>query len=103
MSWSPFSAAVMADPANGHHELLGTCPVHRCGEFDPPFYTLSLYADVEEALRDIETFSYDLDAPYAPEAWRGRVRASGGVGGVLSEPEVAAFDRELESLLVVST
>jgi len=53
----------------------------------------------EAGFREIETFSYDLDAPYTPEAWRGRVRASGGVGGMLSEPEVAAFDRELESLL----
>lgn len=57
MSWSPFSAAVMADPANGHQELLNRCPVHRCDEFQPPFYTISLYADVENALRDIETFS----------------------------------------------
>jgi SAM-dependent methyltransferase len=53
----------------------------------------------EAGFRNIETFSYDLDAPYTPEGWRGRVRASGGVGGVLSEPEVAAFDRELASLL----
>jgi SAM-dependent methyltransferase len=53
----------------------------------------------EAGFRDIQTFSYDLDAPYTPEAWRGRVRASGGVGGTLSEPQVAAFDRELESLL----
>ena len=54
----------------------------------------------EAGFREVETFSYDLDAPYTPEAWRGRVRASGGVGGALSEREVAAFDRELESLLV---
>ena len=53
----------------------------------------------EAGFRNLETFSYDLDAPYTPEGWRGRVRASGGVGGVLSEPEVAAFDRELASLL----
>jgi SAM-dependent methyltransferase len=53
----------------------------------------------EAGFRNIETFSYDLDAPYTPEGWRGRVRASGGVGGVLSESEVAAFDRELASLL----
>jgi len=53
----------------------------------------------EAGFREIETFSYDVDAPYTPEAWRGRVRASGGVGGVLSEPEVAAFDRELAALL----
>ncbi len=47
----------MADPANGHRELLDRCPVHRCEDFDPPFYTLSRYDDVERALRDIETFS----------------------------------------------
>lgn len=57
MSWSPFTEEVMADPANGHHELLERCPVHRCAEFEPPFYTLSRYEDVEGALRDIETFS----------------------------------------------
>jgi hypothetical protein len=53
----------------------------------------------EAGFRDIATFSYDLDVSYTPEAWRGRVRASGGVGGMLSEPEVTAFDRELEALL----
>jgi hypothetical protein len=53
----------------------------------------------EAGFRDIETFSYDLDVPYTPEAWRGRVRASGGVGGTLSEERVAAFDLELEALL----
>ena len=57
MSWSPFTPAVMNDPAAGHQELLKQCPVHHCTEFDPPFFTLSRYADVEEALRDIETFS----------------------------------------------
>ena len=57
MSWSPFAKNVMADPANGHRELLERCPVHRCEEFDPPFYTLSRHEDVENALRDIETFS----------------------------------------------
>lgn len=57
MTWSPFSAAIMEDPANGHRELLDRCPVHRCDEFEPPFYTLSRYQDVEDALRDIETFS----------------------------------------------
>ncbi len=57
MTWSPFTPAVMADPAAGHEELLKRCPVHRCDEFDPPFYTLSRYADVAEALRDIDTFS----------------------------------------------
>lgn len=57
MSWSPFNPDVMADPAVGHQHLISACPVHRCDVFDPPFYTLSRYADVAMALRDIETFS----------------------------------------------
>ena len=57
MSWSPFSETVMSDPANGHRELLDRCPVHRCEDFAPPFYTLSRYADVSRALRDIDTYS----------------------------------------------
>ena len=56
-SWSPFRPDVINDPANGHQELLKSCPVHHYEDFDPPFYTLSRYEDVENALRDIETFS----------------------------------------------
>ena len=55
--WTPFSSESLTDPATGHAYLLNECPVHRCGAFDPPFYTLSRYADVEAALRDIETYS----------------------------------------------
>ena len=47
----------MRDPAAGHQELLDRCPLHRCDEFEPPFYTLSKFDDVEAALRDIATFS----------------------------------------------
>ncbi len=57
MSWSPFKPEIIEDPGNGHQYLLSECPVHKCEEFDPPFYTLSRYADVEAALRDIETYS----------------------------------------------
>lgn len=57
MSWSPFAPESLEDPASGHRQLLGNCPVHRCDEFEPPFYTLSRYEDVEQALRDPETFS----------------------------------------------
>ncbi len=57
MNWSPFEPEVMVDPGNGHQYLLSECPVHRCDKFDPPFFTLSRYADVEHALRDIKTFS----------------------------------------------
>ncbi len=53
----------------------------------------------EASYRNIETFSYDLDVDYSPEAWRGRVRASAGVGATLPGEEVERFDGALASLL----
>ena len=53
----------------------------------------------EAGYRGLETFSYDVEVRYAPEAWRGRIRASAGVGGSLSEPRVREFDDALERLL----
>ncbi len=47
----------------------------------------------------IETFSYDVDVPYSQEAWRGRIRASQGVGAMLSADAVAAFDRAHQAML----
>lgn len=47
----------------------------------------------------LETFSFDLDAPYSHEAWRGRIRASAGVGASLPPDRVAAFDGELKAML----
>jgi len=49
--------------------------------------------------RGIETFSFDLDVPYSREAWRGRIRASAGVGASLTPEGVAAFDAELKALM----
>ena len=48
---------------------------------------------------EFETFSYDLDVAYSTEAWRGRIRASAGVGASLGPAEVQAFDAELARLL----
>lgn len=53
----------------------------------------------EVGFRDVETFSFEVAVPYSHEAWRGRVRASAGVGGSLTDEEVAAFDGELAALL----
>jgi SAM-dependent methyltransferase len=53
----------------------------------------------EAGFRGIETFSYDVDVPYTSEAWRGRIRASAGVGASLPVSEVTRFDRELAALL----
>jgi len=47
----------------------------------------------------VETFSYDLDVPYTAEGWRGRIRASAGVGASLAPAEVEAFDAEHARLL----
>ncbi len=53
----------------------------------------------EAGFQKIETFSYDIDVPYAPEAWRGRIRASAGVGGSMSSEKAENFDVELAKLL----
>jgi cytochrome P450 len=49
--YDPFDPATLADPFPGYAELRERCPVHRT-EFTPPFFTLSRYADVREALAD---------------------------------------------------
>ena len=49
-------------------------------------------------LQNIQTFSYDLDVPYTPEAWRGRIRASAGVAA-LDADSAQKFDADLRALL----
>ncbi len=49
--------------------------------------------------RDLETFSFDLDVPYSHEDWRGRVRASAGIGASLPADRIAQFDDALAALL----
>ncbi len=46
-----------------------------------------------------ESFSFDLPAWYTHEAWRGRIRASAGVGASLPPEAVAAFDAEHAAML----
>lgn len=48
---------------------------------------------------NIETFSFDIGAPYSHEAWRGRIRASAGVAASLPPESVAKFDADLAVLL----
>ncbi|MEU0741572.1 methyltransferase domain-containing protein [Streptomyces sp. NPDC006134] len=47
----------------------------------------------------IETLSFDVEVVYTQEAWRGRMRASAGVGASLPPEGVAAFDAELARIL----
>lgn len=53
----------------------------------------------EGGFKDIQTFSYDVFVPYSHENWRGRIRASAGVGASLTPDKVEVFDRELAALL----
>ena len=55
--YDPFSQETMADPGLVYGRLHNDAPVHLYEEFDPPFYTLSRYSDVESALRDTKTYS----------------------------------------------
>jgi SAM-dependent methyltransferase len=48
---------------------------------------------------NLETRSFDLEQPYSPEAWRGRIRASAGIKASLNDSEISAFDDELRNLL----
>ena len=57
-------------------------------------------ADLSAAgFKTIESFSFDVDVPYSAEAWRGRVRASAGIGATLPADRIAAFDSEHAALL----
>jgi SAM-dependent methyltransferase len=48
---------------------------------------------------DLETFSFDVNVPYTHEGWRGRIRASAGIGGQLSPEKIAAFDADHAAIL----
>ena len=63
------------------------------------FHPKSLGHLYAAGFRGLETFSYDVDVTYTSEAWRGRIRASVGVGASLEPEKVAAFDAAHERLL----
>ena len=67
-------------------------------------YTSGIYppwlTDVAEGgFEALETFSFDVRVAYTHEAWRGRIRASAGIGASLSPDSVAMFDTHLEEEL----
>jgi SAM-dependent methyltransferase len=51
--------------------------------------------------RNLRSFSFDLDVPYTHSGWRGRIRASAGVGASLPAEKVDKFDEELGRILQV--
>ena|ERR1700732_566243 len=48
---------------------------------------------------DIESFAFDHSVEYSHEAWRGRIRASAGVGASLEPADVERFDAAHAQLL----
>ena len=57
-------------------------------------------AELEAAkFSEIDGFEYDIEITYSHESWRGRIRASAGVGGTLAADAVARFDDDLAALL----
>ncbi|HTZ09355.1 MAG TPA: methyltransferase domain-containing protein [Acidimicrobiales bacterium] len=72
---------------------------HWPGGGNPGMYPAWALDVAEAGLAGIETFSFDVDVPSTPEAWRERVRACAGVAGSLPPDAVAAFDDELAGLL----
>ena len=58
--YDPFADATMAEPASTYDFLHAMSPVDFYETYDPPFYTLSRYDDVLDALMDIETFSSEF-------------------------------------------
>jgi SAM-dependent methyltransferase len=54
---------------------------------------------MQSGFSGVEKLAFEIDIPYSHEAWRGRIRASAGVGASLSQHAVARFDAELAGLL----
>jgi SAM-dependent methyltransferase len=61
-----------------------------------PEWTVDLDA---AGFHDLETFSFDIEAPFTHEAWRGRMRTCNGVGATLPDDAVAAYDADLAAAL----
>jgi cytochrome P450 len=57
LDYDPLSDATLADPFPAYARLRDRCPVHHHEAFTPPFFTLSRYDDVREALVDHGTWS----------------------------------------------
>ena len=57
VGYSPLDEVSLRDHAANYHYLLEGDRVSLFEGYDPPFYILSRYEDVEAALRDIEAFS----------------------------------------------
>jgi hypothetical protein len=58
------------------------------------FYPKWVTQLVESGFEQVETYSFDVEAIYSHEAWRGRIRASAGISASLNQEKVMEFDQE---------
>ncbi|MCP4250215.1 MAG: methyltransferase domain-containing protein [bacterium] len=63
------------------------------------FYPAWVHDVTAAGFVEIETFSFDVPAPYSHLAWRGRVRACSGVGASMPPDRIEPFDAALTRLL----
>jgi hypothetical protein len=63
------------------------------------FYPLWATQLAEADFSNIETYTFDKGVIYSHEQWRGRIRASAGIGASLDPDSVDRFDKEHASLL----
>lgn len=62
-------------------------------------YPQALADLVQAGFVELESFSFDKNLPYTHVGWRGRIRASSGVGASLTPARVAEFDQALSAML----
>ncbi len=86
-SYSHVAQAAVFEPTEAYSDLRERCPVHHEADHDPPFYVLSRYADVQQALKCPGQWG-NTDGP-------GVFYQDGGVLGSADDPEHARQRRIL--------
>lgn len=92
--WLPLPGSVVEASEQLIVQYTPGWPVNGLGMYPP--WTLDLAG---AGFTGMESFSYDVDALYTHESWRGRIRASAGVAASLPPERVEAFDAEHAALL----
>lgn len=93
--WLPLNGSV----AQATEKLIKQFNPDWCMDNGTGFYAEWAMQLAEAGLGNIETYSFTKKRYFTPESWRGRVRASAGVGGTLPAEQVEAFDQALEKML----
>jgi SAM-dependent methyltransferase len=102
LATSHFTWLPRHDPVAGHAERLIAQHNPAFSDYDWPGDIPQVPKWVEKVpgVRVVAMFWYDEEIPFTRETWRGRMRASRGVGGTLPPDKVAAFDADLDKYLL---